>query len=77
MGACRWQWRHSGVVRRYVGILWPVEMRVRVALASLRPKESKEAIYVPREAPRRAGHTHAVAAAENTTAAWWRSPLMR
>jgi hypothetical protein len=61
----------------YCGVLRPIEMQVRAVLASPRPKESKEAIYVPGEAPERAGHMHAVVAAENTTAAWWRSPLTR
>jgi hypothetical protein len=62
---------------RYVGVLRSVRMRVRAALASPRPMESKEAIHVPGEAPRRASHMHGVTAVENTVAAWWRSPPMR
>jgi hypothetical protein len=77
VGACRRRWWHGGNARRYAGVLRLVRMRVRAALASPRPTESKEAIYVPGEAPRRAGHMHGVAAAENTAAAWWRSLTTR
>jgi hypothetical protein len=77
VSACHPWWRHGGGTRRYADVHQPVEMQVRAALASPRPKESKEAIYVPRDAPGRVGHMHVVTVAENTAVAWWHSPPMR
>jgi hypothetical protein len=77
VSACHPRWWHGGCMRQYADVLRLVEMRVRAALASSRPKESMEAIYVFGDAPRRAGHMHAVTVAKNTTVAWWHSPPTR